>query len=169
MGCHHFDTTFDALALTAPKRVRQTTAGSSGPLWGEKRTVELEFPGTEFTSGDVKITWNDGGIEPDMTKVIMPSVLKEFPKSGTFWLGEKGSIFKPYTVRPFVLPEESFPATMYPKNLGKQDHYFDWVDAIIAGRKSCADFAHGGPLTETVLVGTLADRFPGQWLEWYRA
>ncbi|MDZ4288810.1 MAG: Gfo/Idh/MocA family oxidoreductase [Prosthecobacter sp.] len=169
MGCHHFDTTFDALKLTAPKRVRQTTAGSSGPLWGEKRTVELEFPGTEFTSGDtVKITWNDGGIDPDMTKIIMPSVLKQFPKSGTFWLGETGSIFKPYTVRPYVLSEASFPAEKYPKGLKGQDHYFDWVDAILEGRKSCADFSHGGPLTETVLVGTLADRFPGQWLEWDR-
>jgi predicted dehydrogenase len=34
MGCHHFDPTFDALKLTAPLRVRQTTPGSSGPLWG---------------------------------------------------------------------------------------------------------------------------------------
>jgi predicted dehydrogenase len=169
MGCHHFDTTFDALKLTAPTRVRQTTAGSSGPLWGEKRTVEMEFPGTEYTSGDtVKITWNDGGIEPDMSKVVMPGVLKQFPKSGTFWLGETGSIFKPYTVRPYVLPEAGFPAEKYPKHFKGQDHYFDWVDAIVAGRKSCADFSHGGPLTETVLVGTLADRFAGQWLEWDR-
>lgn len=169
MGCHHFDTTFDALKLTAPKRVRQTTAGSSGPLWGEKRTVELEFPGTEFTADStVKITWHDGGIDPDRTKVIMPKVLTKFPASGTFWLGEKGSIFKPYTVRPYVLPEETFPAENYPKGLKGQDHYHDWVNAILEGRKSCADFSHGGPLTETVLVGTVADRFPHQWLEWDR-
>ncbi|HYF34788.1 MAG TPA: Gfo/Idh/MocA family oxidoreductase [Prosthecobacter sp.] len=168
MGCHHFDTTFDALKLTAPTRVRQTTPGSTGPLWGEKRTVELEFAGSEYTSGDtVKITWNDGGIDPDMTKVTMPTVLKQFPRSGTFWLGETGSIFKPYGQRPFVLPEAGFPAEKYPRFKG-QDHYLDWVDAILEGRKSCADFAHGGPLTETVLVGTLADRFPNQWLEWDR-
>src|SRR5947208_1613345 len=52
MGCHHFDTSFDALQLTAPKRVRQTTAGSSGPLWGQKRVVELIFPGRPYTAGD---------------------------------------------------------------------------------------------------------------------
>jgi predicted dehydrogenase len=169
MGCHHFDTTFDALKLTAPTRVRQTTPASSGPLWGEKRTVELEFPGTEFTTGDtLKITWNDGGIDPDMSKVVMPTVLKQFPKSGTYWVGEKGGIFKPYGQRPFVVPEADFPAEKYPKHFKGQDHYFDWVDAIVAGRKSCADFSHGGPLTEAVLVGTLADRFANQWLDWDR-
>ena len=167
MGCHHFDTTFDALALSAPMRVRQLTAGSSGPLWGEKRTVELEFPGTQYTRGDVlKITWNDGGIDPDFAKVKMPKVLTKFPASGTFWVGERGAIFKQYTVRPYVLPEDQFPAEKYPRDFKGQDHYFDWVDAIFEGRKSCADFSHGGPLTETVLAGTLADRFPNQWLEW---
>ena len=32
MGCHHFDTTFDALDLTAPIRVRQTTREVTVPL-----------------------------------------------------------------------------------------------------------------------------------------
>ena len=63
MGCHHFDTTFDALKLTAPLRVRQTTPGSSGPLWGEKRIVEMIFPGSDITAGNtVQLTWHDGGM-----------------------------------------------------------------------------------------------------------
>lgn len=40
------------------------------------------------------------------------------------------------------------------------------MDAIFEGRKSCADFSHGGPLTEAGLVGAVADRVAGQWLEW---
>ena len=165
MGCHHFDTTFDALKLTAPSRARLTHGGSSGPLWGSSRIVELEFPGSEYTADDtVRITWNDGGVDPDMSKVKMPGALSKFPASGTFWVGTQGSIFKPYGQRPFVLPEETFPAEKYPKGLKGQDHYHDWVNAILAGQKSCADFSHGGPLTETVLLGTITDRFPGQWL-----
>jgi predicted dehydrogenase len=168
MGCHHFDTTFDALKLTQPTRARLTHGGSSGPLWGEKRIVEIDFEGTDFTAEDTfRLTWNDGGIAPDMTKVKMPKVLTKFPASGTFWVGTEGAIFKPYGQRPFVLPEESFPAAKYPKLKG-QDHYHDWVDAILEGRKSCGDFTHGGPLTESVLVGTITDRFPGQWLEFDR-
>lgn len=169
MGCHHFDTTFDALKLTAPTRARLTYGGSSGALWGASRIVELDFLGSEFTADDqVRITWNDGGAEPDMSKVKMPKALTKFPASGTFFLGTEGAIFKPYGLRPFVLPEETFPAEKYPKSLKGQDHYHDWVNAILHGEKSCADFSHGGPLTESVLVGTLTDRFPGQWLEFDR-
>ena len=168
MGCHHFDTTFDALALTAPLRVRQTTPGSSGPLWGEKRIVEMIFPGTEYTAGDtVQITWHDGDLVPDRDRIAMPKSITKFPESGTFWIGETGTIFKPYRGSPpFVLPEESFGAEKYPRDIKVQNHYHDWVDAILEGRKACDDFTHGGPLTETVLVGAMADRFAAKWLQW---
>ena len=96
----------------------------------------------------------------------MPKSLTKWPHSGHYWIGEHGSIFKPYGLRPFVMPEESFPAEKYPRDFKKQDHYHDWVNAILEGRKSCSDFSHGAPLTETVLVGTLADRLPNQWIEW---
>jgi predicted dehydrogenase len=169
MGCHHFDITFDALKLTAPLKVRQVEGeGSSGPLWGTRRKVEMIFPGTEVTADDsVLVTWHDGDIRPDTSRIRLPKGIETVPESGSFWIGENGSIFKNYRGgRPFVLPEESFPAEKYPRGLKPQDHYLDWVDAILNDRRSCADFSHGGPLTETVLVGAIADRFPGQWLEW---
>lgn len=167
MGCHHFDSTFDGLQLSSPLRVKQTTPGSSGALWAEKRCVEMEFAGTAHTAGNtLKLTWLDGGIDPDPSVIQMPAAIKKLPASGGFWIGERGTIFKPYGARPNLLPEESFPASQYPTGFAKQDHYHDWVDAILAGRKACADFAHGAALTETVLIGTLADRFPQQTLEW---
>ncbi len=170
MGCHHFDPTFDALNLTAPLRVRQTTPGSSGPLWGERRQVELIFPGTEFTAEDtVKVTWHDGDVRPDASRIQLPAEYPELPESGSFWTGESGSIFKNYRKgMPVVLPEKDFPQEKYPTGITARSHYHDWVDAVLEGRKSCADFSHGGPLTETVLVGALADRFANEWLEWDR-
>ena len=171
MGCHHFDTSFDALKLTAPLRVRQTTPGSSGPLWGEKRIVELIFPGSDITAGDtVQLTWHDGGMQPDLSKIVLPQGVNELPASGTYWIGESGAIFKKYGAsRPVVLPEADFPAEKFSRaaaNLEPQDHYHDWLDAILAGRQSCDDFQHGGPLTEAVLVGAMADRVSGEWLQW---
>lgn len=170
MGCHHFDTSFDALRLTAPLRVRQTTPGSSGPLWGEKRIVEMIFPGSDLTAEKtVQLTWHDGGIDPDRSKVRLPKGVAELPKSGTCWIGEHGSIFKPYGGhKAVVLPEENFPAEKYPRDIKPQNHYHDWVDAIIEGREACDEFSHGGPLTEAVLVGAMADRVAGEWLEWDR-
>jgi predicted dehydrogenase len=168
MGCHHFDTSFDALRLTAPLRVRQTTPGSRGPLWGDKRIVEMIFPGSEVTAADtVQLTWHDGGIQPDRSKIALPAGVKELPASGTYWIGETGAIFKKYGASwPVVLPEARFPAAKYPADLEPQDHYHDWVDAILEGRRACADFRHGGPLTEAVLVGAMADRASGEWLDW---
>ena len=168
MGCHHFDTSFDALQLTAPLRVRQITPGSSGPLWGQKRVVELVFPGTPYTAGDtVQLTWHDGGIEPIKTKIKLPKDVAQFPASATYWIGERGAIFKPYgRGMPVVLPEADLPPSKYPANLEPQDHYHDWVDAILEGRKACDEFSHGGPLTEAVLVGAMADRVSGEWLQW---
>jgi predicted dehydrogenase len=168
MGCHHFDTTFDALKLTAPLRVRQTTPGSRGPLWGEKRVVEMIFPGSDMTAAStVQLTWHDGGIDPDWSKITLPAGLKQPPRSATYWIGERGAIFKNYgNNRPYVLPEADFPAEKYPRDFKGQDHYHDWVNAIVEGHKACDDFAHGGPLTETVLVGATADRVAGEWLNW---
>jgi hypothetical protein len=170
MGCHHFDISFDALNLTAPIRVRQTSPGSTGPLWGRQRKVELVFPGSEMTAGDtVKLTWHDGETRPDANRITLPRGVDKLPESGTFWIGEAGSIFKNYRGgKPIVLPEESFPAADYPSDIGDQDHYHDWVDGVIEGRKACDDFSHGGPLTEAVLVGAMADRVSGDWLHWDR-
>ena len=168
MGCHHFDTSFDALQLMAPLRVRQTTPGSSGPLWGQKRIVELVFPGSPYTAGPtVQLTWHDGGIDPDKSKIKLPKEIDKFPQSATYWIGEHGAIFKNYGKgKPVVLPQEDFPPEKYPTNFPPQDHYHDWVDAILQGRKACDEFSHGGPLTEAVLVGAMADRVSGRWLEW---
>lgn len=167
MGCHHFDATVDGLKLTPPKRVKQTTPGSNGPLWADRRIVEYEFGGTEFTASDtLKLTWMDGELTPDQSTIKTPKSLSKFPASGGFWVGEKGTIFKQYGQRPFVLPEEDFPNTRYPTGFKPQDHYFDWVDAILENRPACDPFSHGSNLTQCVLVGTLADRFPQQTLEW---
>ena len=168
MGCHHFDPTFDALKLTAPLRVRQTTPGSSGPLWGKRRQVELVFPGSDITAAEtVTVTWHDGDARPDSARIPLPAGMDKLCESGSCWIGETGHIFKNYRKGgPVVMAAPGAPAVPYPRDIPPQDHYHDWVNAILAGKKSCADFSHGGPLTESVLVGAIADRFAGEWLNW---
>lgn len=41
----------------------------------------------------------------------------------------------------------------------------DWVDSIKNGKKSCSDFSYSGPLTEAILLGTLAIR-TGKTVNW---
>ena len=41
----------------------------------------------------------------------------------------------------------------------------DWVNAIKNGTKSCSDFSYSGPLTEAILLGSLAIR-TGKTVKW---
>jgi hypothetical protein len=43
-----------------------------------------------------------------------------------------------------------------------QDHFQDWIRACKGGNPACSNFDYAGPLTETVLVGTIAARVPGK-------
>ena len=46
------------------------------------------------------------------------------------------------------------------------DHYREFVEAVRGNGKTSAPFAYSGPLTESVLLGCLATRFPKTTLEW---
>ena len=166
MGCHYFDVVFACLGLAAPTRVRCLDAGSKGDLYAQKRHLELEFPGTALTAGDkIKMIWTDGGYPYD-ARVIKPSVLTKDTPSGIFFIGENGSIFKPHTQRPWLVPEEKFTGFTYPKTR-IANHYTDWVDACIKGEKASTDLpTYGCPVTEAVLLGVLAERNPGGWIDW---
>lgn len=168
MGCHYFDVVFACLGLAAPKRVRCLDAGSRGDLYAEKRRLELEFPGSDLTAGDtLKMTWTDGGYAYD-ERVVKPSVLTKEVPSGIYFLGEKGGIFKPHSQRPWLVPEASFEGYAYPKTR-IANHYADWVDAAMKGKKASTDLpTYGCPVTEAVLLGVLAERNAGtgEWIEW---
>lgn len=166
MGCHYFDVVSSCLGLMAPTRVRCLDEGSKGDLYAQKRHLEFEFPGTALTAGDkIKMTWTDGGYPYD-SRVIKPSVLTKDTPSGIFFIGENGNIFKPHSQRPWLVPEEKFKGFTYPKTR-IANHYTDWVDACIKGEKAAADLpTYGCPLTEAVLLGVLAERNPGGWIEW---
>ena len=44
-------------------------------------------------------------------------------------------------------------------------HHQDWIRAAKGGERSCSDFSISGPLTEWVLLATIAMRVPGK-LKW---
>lgn len=167
MGCHYFDVVFACLGLAAPTRVRCLDEGSKGDLYTTKRHLEFQFPGTALTAGDsVKLTWTDGGYPYDPKVVIKPAALTREAPSGIFFVGETGGIFKPHSQRPWLVPEEKFTGFTYPKTR-PANHYTDWVDAAMAGTPASTDFTtYGCPVTEAVLLGVLAERNPGGWIEW---
>lgn len=64
-----------------------------------------------------------------------------------------------------LLPAEKFKDIKLP-NPGGNDHYRQFVEACRGNGKTSAPFDYSGPLTETVLLGCLATRFPKMTLDW---
>jgi hypothetical protein len=64
-----------------------------------------------------------------------------------------------------LLPESDFAKTAIERQ-PNGDHYHLFVDACLGGAPTTAHFGYAGPLTEAVLLGVLANRFPQQELQW---
>ena len=47
-----------------------------------------------------------------------------------------------------------------------EDHWHQFIDAARGEGKTTANFDYAGPLTEAVLLGSVASRFPQQTLDW---
>ena len=65
-----------------------------------------------------------------------------------------------------LLPAEKFAGYKRPKRQTATNHYLQFVEACRGNGKTSAPFDYSGPLTESVLLGCLATRFPQTTLEW---
>ncbi len=168
MGCHIYDPVFKALALTAPMSVRSEGPAPNSHSWAINARIEYVFPGTAYTEGKtVKVTWYDGDERP--SKEIL-SVLggAEVPDQGSIFLGTKGVMLLPHIGRPVLLPEKDFEGYERIRVPG-DDHWKQFIEAVLGNGNTLANFDYAGPLTEAVLLGSVATRFPKTTLEWNAA
>ncbi|RPI80571.1 MAG: gfo/Idh/MocA family oxidoreductase [Planctomycetaceae bacterium] len=165
-GCHILDPVFMALKLTAPLSIEAEASPMNKEIWYKSSTVAYEFPGTEQTAGKtIKVTWYDGaGHLPPRAALGLPESAM-LPGSGSILLGEKGSLVIPHVAMPQLLPAEKFADFQIPV-VPARDHYVSWADACRGEDKTTSHFDYSGPLTETVLLGTIAIRLPKTKLAW---
>lgn len=164
-GCHIFDPIFTALHPDPPLRVRAEVSNNYGDVWPEWEIVHYEFPGNAMTVKDtIKATWYDGGKQPPRELAQLPEG-RDMPGSGSLVIGEDGVMLLPHWAGPTFYPEEKFKKLDRPK-FQPRDHYAEWVYACLGEGSTGADFDYSGPLAEAVLLGNIANRFPGQTLEW---
>jgi predicted dehydrogenase len=165
MGCHIIDPPFTALKLTSPNLVWVEGPGCSDDMHPAWEIIHYEFPGTEYTDGKtIRLTWYDGGRKPDASLVPLGDN-QRLPSNGSIFIGTAGSILLPHIGGPQLLPREKFLDFKRPKLEGR-NHYVQWVNACLGKDKTSAGFDFSGPLTETVLLGVLAARFPEKKLQW---
>jgi predicted dehydrogenase len=166
-GCHVLDPVFLALGLTAPTTVRAEAPPINREVWTKRSTVSYQFPATDRTAGQsLALTWYDGeGHLPPPEAHGLPKSYK-LPAIGSVLIGEKGSLVIPhFGVLPKLFPAEKF-ADFKMEVVPSVNHYTSWADACRGEGKTTSPFAYAGPLTETVLLGSIAIRVPGETLRW---
>ena len=184
MGCHIFDPVFNALALTAPISVRSEGPAPDQWNWAINARIRYVFPRTPFTAGDtVPVTWYDGDQRPPAeirALIAMPESAAKSDASkkrknadndsqGSIIIGTAGVLHVPHVAAPRLFPLEKFRDYKLP-DLEQGHHWTLWSDACLNGTKPpSASFDYSGPMTESVLLGSVAVRFPQTTLQWNSA
>jgi predicted dehydrogenase len=164
MGCHILDPVFTALALTAPRSIRSEGGAPNADSWGLDSQVRYVFPGSKYTTDSLSLFWYDGDRRPaESVKALIGK--RPLNDQGSIYIGTDGVLYSPYIAAPVLLPAEKFQDYKLP-NPGSEHHYLQFVEACRGNGKTAASFDYSGPLTESVLLGCLATRFPKTTLEW---
>ncbi|WP_442844834.1 Gfo/Idh/MocA family protein [Leeuwenhoekiella sp. H156] len=197
MGCHLVEVPVRVLNLKYPKNV-QCSVGSvyvdefkrgyfpdSCP---PSSHVTMTFPKTDKTTGDIKLHWMDGGIQPTRPEELGPNEVFGDGGNGVLIIGTKGKMMcGTYGRNAQLLPTSKTAETQVAEKYervpgGAEGHYRQWVEAALAGygkKEVSSPFSVAGPLTETLLIANLAIRgfdirkeredgrydYPGRYIE----
>ncbi|MDC0008340.1 Gfo/Idh/MocA family oxidoreductase [bacterium] len=146
----------------------------------EQHTPEMETS-TADTTTDVEKSLEDK-MSLD-TKVTKEGVL---PEQGAMFVGEKGRLLLPHFMElprmivdgEYVDISSQIAVVEKANNMGKPirnyasegpKHYHQFVDACLGKDECSAPFSYSARLTETILLGVIAGRFPGKTLHWNNA
>ena len=172
IGCHIFDAVWKGLDMKPPKSVVAEVQKSwedsperRADTWPQGNHITWMFPGNHLTESDVlPLEWFDGEFYPP-TEVRALFSLEKYPAESAMLIGTKGALLIPHGGMPLLLPQSKFEDYDYPE-LKERNHYHHFVDACLGGEKTESHFAQSGPMTEAILLGTVAIRVPGKVLEW---
>lgn len=164
-GCHILDPVYTALKINgAGNKFSANHTGMNDEVWPAQTSYSFEVPGTEHTVGDkLKISWYDGGRLPNTKGSHIPAATR-LPSSGSILIGEQGTLVIPHVQAPRLYPEEKY-ADGY-EMAADGDHYHGWIDGCLSGEQPSDGFDYGALLTETILMGNIAVRYPNEVLEW---
>ena len=165
MGVHIFDTPYTALDLDVPKTVKTKCRKPTGFGHPENNVVTYKFPGTQYTSKQLKWIWYDGPGAPKNHKDLKLPNDEKLPDQGAMFIGEKGRLLLPHINYPKLIVNGKYEKIDFPE-LDKHDHYHQFIDACLGKDQCSAPFSYAARLTEAILLGVVANRFPNKTLHW---
>ena len=171
IGCHTIDTAYWALGLGAPDRVEVDMTEKANPIHTPNGSiVTYKFP-ARGKQPAVDVKWIEG---PRLPKPPKGYDWEIKGNGGFIMVGEKGGIshdgMRPNSPR--LYPKSRWES--YRKNANERvpktlkrvpGIHNDWVNGIRNSEMTVSDFSYSGPLTESIILGTLAIR-TGKGLEW---
>ena len=182
LGCHILDPVFWSLKLKYPVAVEGCISTSWEGFWKKTEPknemyprstiVRYKFPERENMPA-LNLTWWDGGMMPPRPPELPEGRMMGDDDGGVLFMGDKGTLMCGcYGRRAQLLPVSKMktfqpPASTLPRIPGGEaGHEKDWLRACKGGAPACSNFDYSGPLSEMVLMGNLAVRFPNRQLLW---
>jgi len=172
IGCHIFDAVWKGLDLKPPKSVVaevqkswQNSPDRRADTWPQSNHITWKFSGNDLTESDVlPVEWFDGEFYPpqDVQNLFHGD---DYPVESAMLVGTEGSLLVAHGGGLVLLPHSKFKNYRIPK-FKERNHYHHFVDACLGGEKTESHFAQTGPMTESILLGTVAIRVPDKILEW---
>ena len=172
IGCHILDAVWKGMDLKAPisviAKVQESWKNSperNVDTWPQSNHITWVFPGNEMTAeNELKVEWFDGEFYPPEEVRALFS-LENYPAESAMLIGTEGALLIPHTKMPVLLPEDKFKHVKNPV-LEDRDHYHYFADSCLNNVKTESDFSISGPMSETVILGTVAIREPDTVLDW---
>ena len=172
IGCHIFDAVWKGLDLKAPMsivaKVQQSWIDSperKADNWPQGNHITWMFPGNDQTESDVlPIEWFDGEfLPPQEIRDLYKGEI--YPPESAMLIGTEGALLVQHGGGLTLLPQHKFKNHKI-SNFSDRNHYHHFVDACLGGENTESHFTQTGPMTEAILLGTVAVRVPGELLMW---
>ena len=172
MGCHIYHPWF--MGLKQPETLEITSHGP-GPhkdlkSWPTNSKIHYRMKGNDLTDGDFDFTWYDGSERfPKEVLDALGGDPNSLPKSGSVVIGTEGVLvlFHSFTALPKLYKSGAI-AEISSDPAPKTAHHLNWSEGIRSdnAQKPICNWSYAGPMTEAVLLGTVASRLPGETLKW---
>ncbi len=177
MGCHIYHPWF--MGLGAPDTLSVVSHGPApvdADSWPLNGLVQHRMKGTKESGGDFDFTWYDGNQKPGEEVAAALGVTEgpegnanRIPRSGSVVIGETGALMIPHggSGKP-VLYRDGKPSDEAIEMEPSEHHHGNFAAAVrgeISEQPRC-HFGYSGPMTEAVLLGTVAMQVPGETLNW---
>lgn len=181
MGVHIFDTPYNALQLDVPLTITNNCREPNGFGFPEHNIVTYTFPGTKQTAKKLKWVWYDGSGAPAQHDDLILPDNEKLPEQGAMFLGEKGRLLLPHFMQlprhivdgkyqeldlSIIKNQDEIGPPIRDYNKEGDMHYHQFVDACLGKTECSAPFSYSARLTETILLGVIAGRFPNKTLHW---